>query len=297
MMKTWTLDDAVEHLVTTQDIFQLTQAHIRGVEYTVFKNVPAHLRDLLLTSRTPHGDGKADYLVFEDERWSYDAFIEEIRQTAWRLRSHYGVEGGKPVALAMRNFPELLILMMGIVSAGGVVVFLNAWWTTEEMVYAVSDSGASLVFADFERFDRLRPLSDTRDLELVLVRDQDGKSLSPNPLHGPDCPNEIWPEISTKTDDDFAIMYSSGTTGRPKGVVQTHRGAISAVFSWLMQVPLGDMLNPPDPEAKADKPSPAILVVTPLFHVTATHPMFLLSLPAGAKLIVEMGCKRSGQDH
>ena len=286
MMKTWTLDDAVEHLVTTQDIFQLTQAHIRGVEYTVFKNVPAHLRDLLLTSRTPHGDGKADYLVFEDERWSYDAFIEEIRQTAWRLRSHHGVEGGTPVALAMRNFPELLILMMGIVSAGGVVVFLNAWWTTEEMEYAVSDSGASLVFADFERFDRLRPLSDTRDLELVLVRDQDGKSLSPNPLHGPDCSNEIWPEISTKTDDDFAIMYSSGTTGRPKGVVQTHRGAISAVFSWLMQVPLGDMLNPPDPEAKADKPSPAILVVTPLFHVTATHPMFLLSLPAGAKLIL-----------
>ena len=94
------------------------------------------------------------------------------------------------------------------------MVFLNAWWTTEEMEYAVSDSGASLVFADFERFDRLRPLSDTRDLELVLVRDQDGKSLSLNPLHGPDCSNEIWPEISTNTDDDFAIMYSSGTTGR-----------------------------------------------------------------------------------
>jgi acyl-CoA synthetase (AMP-forming)/AMP-acid ligase II len=89
--------------------------------------------------------------------------------------------------------------------------------------------------------------------------------------------------ITLDTDDDFAVMYSSGSTGKPKGVVQTHRSAVSAVYSWLIQAvaaPLVKPAKPGDPEPLR----PSGLVVTPLFHVTATHPLFLLSLAAGAKI-------------
>jgi len=80
-------------------------------------------------------------------------------------------------------------------------------------------------------------------------------------------------------------MYSSGTTGHPKGVVLTHRGAVNAVFTWLMQAVMAPLITPPAPDAP-DPPRPAALVITPLFHVTATHPLFLLSMPAGAKLVL-----------
>lgn len=66
-------------------------------------------------------------------------------------------------------------------------------------------------------------------------------------------------------------------------MVQTHRGAVNAVYTWLMQAVMAPLLMPPDPEAPP-APRPSVLIVTPLFHVTATHPMFLLSLPAGAKI-------------
>jgi acyl-CoA synthetase (AMP-forming)/AMP-acid ligase II len=97
------------------------------------------------------------------------------------------------------------------------------------------------------------------------------------------CQDTTAPEVEIDTDDDFAIMYSSGTTGHPKGVVQTHRGAMNAVFTWLMQAVMAPLVTPPD-AGSPPAPRPSVLIVTPLFHVTATHPMFLLSMPAGAKL-------------
>ena len=100
------------------------------------------------------------------------------------------------------------------------------------------------------------------------------------------APDAGWPDVEIHTDDDMAVMYSSGTTGHPKGVVQTHRGAVSAVLTWAMSMFLpGLMADPNDPPAPDPGPQ-AILIVTPLFHVTATHPMLLLSLPLGSKLVL-----------
>ncbi len=274
-------DDAARHVMANNPLFETMRTQIRGVEYSVFKNTPPHVPALLQISRAAQGDGAAEYLVFGDERWSYDAFCGDVERMAAALRQ-LGVHKGMPVALAMRNCPELLIAFMAIASVGGVTVFLNAWWTTQELDYALQDSGAKLVLADAQRLGRLAPLQQARGLRLIGVRDGEGKGdlsygalrrdAPPAPLSGP----QIDPE------DDLAIMYSSGTTGQPKGVVQTHRGAINAVFTWLMQAAMAPLITPPATDAPP--PRPSALVITPLFHVTATHPVFLLSLPAGAKL-------------
>lgn len=280
-----TLDAAIARVTAENPIFETQQTVIRGTRYRAFRNTPPHIRALMQASRTAQGDGAAEYLAFGDERWSYDAFCSDSNRLAWGLQDQFGISKGDRVAIAMRNCPELLLLITAISSIGGVVVFLNAWWTTEELDYALEDTGVRLVFADAKRMDRLRPLKPVRNLTLVGTRDPEGPvNQEFSELLAKSETNE-WPEVEIDTDDDFAIMYSSGTTSHPKGVVQTHRGAINAVFTWLMQAALAPLLDPPDnPDAPA--PRPVGLVATPLFHVTATHPVFLLSLPAGAKLVV-----------
>jgi acyl-CoA synthetase (AMP-forming)/AMP-acid ligase II len=241
---------------------------------------------MLRNAREVHGDGADDYLVYNDERWSFDKFCAETNRMAHVLRDSLNIKKGDRVGVAMRNFPEILFLMMAIPAAGGVVVFLNGWWTTDELDYALEDSGAKLVFADKARFDRLESLVENKNLRLIAVRDAETASGENYSDLRDAMTKTDWLNTPMQTDDDFAIMYSSGTTGHPKGVVQTHRGAVSAVYSWWMTLLLGPhMVEPEVLEAKTVR-QPCVLIVTPLFHVTATHPMFLLSIPYGAKVVL-----------
>lgn len=275
-------DEAAAHLVETNPVFATTTADIRGVTYKVFANVPPTLRDLLTEVRAAHDDGRADFIVYKDERLSYDGFCAEIRAVARALQDH-GIGPRDRVAIAMRNYPELLILFLAAASIGAVAVFVNAWWTEEELDYALRDSRPRIVFADGPRMARMLPLREALGLDLVGVRD--GEDIAPQGFFGfrGSAAVEAWPDVPISAEDDFAIMYSSGTTGHPKGVMLTHRGAINAVYTWLMQSAMYPLMSgeAPDPETKS-----VVLVATPLFHVTATHPVFLYSLPAGARVVL-----------
>ena len=284
-MTAMTLEEAVAHVTSTNPAFEVTSANIRGVDYRVFKNVPPTVGALMRASIPAQGDGDLEYVVFEGERWTFGAFCDDVKAMAHALQHDLGVKQGDRVAIAMRNYPEMMVLMMAITSVGAVIVFVNAWWTTEELDYAIRDSEPTLIFADGPRLERLAPLKDPLGLTLVGVRD--GEALADHTYTtlktatgSPD-----WPEVSIDTDDDFAVMYSSGTTGHPKGVVQTHRGAVHSVFTFLMQAVMAPLVTPPEPDAPAP-PRLSALVATPLFHVTASHTVFLLSMPAGAKLVL-----------
>jgi len=282
-MTAMTMEEAIRHTVQTNPTFEVVEADVRGVTYRTFKNIPGTVAALMLASREQHDGGAAEFLVYQDERWTYDQFCAQVHRMSHALRDTLGIQKGDRVGIAMRNYPELLMLTLAIASAGAVVVFVNAWWTTEELDYALQDSGAKTIFADGPRLERMLPLQDRLGLRLIGVRDGEGMTDHSLTALAADMPDTPIDGIVLDTDDDFAVMYSSGSTGKPKGVVQTHRSAVSAVFSWLIQAVTAPLVNPPqtgDPEP----PRPSGLVVTPLFHVTATHPLFLLSLPAGAKI-------------
>lgn len=277
-----TPEAAVAHVLATNPTFAVAPTVIRGVTFKAFRNVPPTVPSLMAAGMAQHEDGASDYLLYEGERWTFGAFCAEVRRVANVLQDRFGIGKGHRVAIAMRNYPELMALVLAISSTGATVVFVNAWWTTEELDYALRDSAVTLVFGDGPRIERLLPLVADLSLTLVGVRDGEGmvehaygalqKAAADTPL-----------DAAIDTDDDFAVMYSSGTTGHPKGVVQTHRSAVSAVFSWLMQAVIAPLVTPPLPDAPAPL-RPSALVVTPLFHVTATHPLFLLSLVAGARV-------------
>ncbi len=282
-MTAMTPEEAVHHVITTNPTFAVHDVDVRGVTVKAFKAIPGSVPGLLAAGWAQHGDGALEYLAYESESYTYAEFTKSVNQLAHALRDELGLGQGDRVAIAMRNYPELLMLVLAISSIGGVVVFVNAWWTSEELDYALQDSEAHVVFADGLRMDRLLPLCDTRDLTLIGVRDAEGQTAHDLSALKRNARSDTAPVVAIDTDDDFAIMYSSGTTGQPKGVVQTHRGAVNAVFSWLMQSVTAPLITPPEPEAP-EPLRPSALVVTPLFHVTATHPLFLLSLPAGAKI-------------
>ena len=184
----------------------------------------------------------------------------------------------------MRNLHEMLIFMMGIAATGGIIVFLNAWWTSREPVYALDDSCAKIIFADGTRAERFK--HSQRDKGLTLIGVSDGEETLNlaclELLREKD--KKGWPENGLQGNYDFAIVYSSDNTGYPKAVLLTHRGVISAVFSWLVQAPIAELLEPTEDRTAETRSCLVILIATPLFHVTTNHPNFLCSLASGAKL-------------
>ena len=84
---------------------------------------------------------ESTFLVYEDEEWTFSHVMDEVDALGYALVHHFGVKKGDRVGIAMRNYPEWVISFAAILSIGAVSVSLNAWWTEDELDYAINDSG------------------------------------------------------------------------------------------------------------------------------------------------------------
>ena len=100
---TMSIQEATEMLTAPGQMFEMETIEIRGVPTRVWKNTPASLRDVLELSR---GHGDADFLVYEDDRISFEEHFRQAAHLARVLVERFGVEKGDRVAIVMRNFPE-----------------------------------------------------------------------------------------------------------------------------------------------------------------------------------------------
>ena len=261
--------------------FPIVEQLVGGRPTPVFRNAPPSLRALFSVART-----RADqtFLVYEDERWTFGDVMAKVDATAAMLVDRYEIERGDRVAIAMRNYPEFIIAFAGVVSVGGIAVLLNAWWTREEMDYGLEDCGAKLLVADAERIERAYPAMDRLGFRAVSVRMDDAPA-------GVDRLADVWkqgapmPEVEVEVgpDDDATILYTSGTTGHPKGAVSTNRAVVNGLVAFACRTAVNRMMYPPsEPPAH---PTSFILVV-PLFHVTGLVPVMMSCFAGGFKLVM-----------
>lgn len=285
-MQVESVKQAIDQIATTEELFALEELEIRGVSYKAFRNGPKNARDLLEFC-LHHGD--ADFLVFEDERYSFADVYRRTRVLANALVREYGVRPGDRVALVMRNAPEYPIIFMALACIGAVPVFVNSFWTTEELEYGFEDCDAKLAFVDEPRAKRMEPFADRLGIKRVVVRTAAMEKVGEFWDLVDQDSDAVMPQVSIDPDDDFAVMYTSGSSGHPKGVVLTHRSATSAIQVWLFGVRVAELLGyAPSPTVDADgRPyQPCTMMTTPFFHISATHAGFLLSLWIGMKMVI-----------
>jgi long-chain acyl-CoA synthetase len=294
--------DANAALTAAGQLFEMEELDIRGVPTRIWKNAPPSLRAVMDMSL---GHGDSVFLVYEDERTTFAEHYRIACTLAHRLRDTFDVQQGDRVAIIMRNLPEWVMAFWAATLAGAIVVPLNAWWSGEELRYGLEDSGSKVAFVDTERVERIRPvLGGLHDLRAVIVADEHRTEATaplvvsepPGGAAVPEWPFPLAlgtvdetatpPELTIDPEDDATIFYTSGTTGRPKGAVGTHRNMCTNLMSLFFintrgATRFGTGLAPVGEKAQA-----AFLLSVPLFHATGCHSVMVSNLAAGGKLVM-----------
>ncbi len=273
-----------EKMTTPGQPFEMETMTIRGIPTRVWKHAPASLRQILESTLQ---FAARDYLVYEDERVTYAEHYAQVCCLAHVLVDEFGIQPGDRVALVMRNYPQWPVVFWAAVSIGAVIVPLNAWWTAAELSYALADSGARALFADGERAAVLTKILDKLpEMKYRVVARHAGElpgwrtwsALLADVRSEPSLP-----PATIEPDADATIFYTSGTTGKPKGALSTHRNICVNQLSGLFLRARTELRYGRTPEPPTEQMGQLISV--PLFHVTGCLAMLCASTLNGYKIV------------
>jgi long-chain acyl-CoA synthetase len=269
--------------------FEIDEVEIRGRPTRVWKHAPRTLGDLLDVGAARAGD--RELLVLDEERLTHREHRDRALRLANALVDDFGVRKGDRVAIAMRNVPEWSIAFFATAYAGAVAVAINAFWNGAELAFGIEDASPRVLISDGERFERLLDHVDALDgIALVGTRLDDRKTGVALPdrivpfeslLDGP----ASHPGVEVEPDDLATILYTSGTTSHPKGVLGTHRNVCSSVLSMEFVTARGMMRAGLEPPLPAMPPSVTLMPV-PLFHGTGLHSNLVAQAWLGGTLVM-----------
>ena len=267
-----TLSEVEAQLLGGGGPFELTVDDVLGERMQVFARRVPSLRSFLESS-VDFGD--AEYVVNDDVRITYAGHARLVASTAAALRARFGVSKGDRVAILAANRPEWIIAFWAAVSLGAIAVGLNGWWTRDEIVYGVEDCDPKILIGDSKRLSRVQdaglrvPVIEMESEFSKLSRFDRGAAIPDVPIH---------------EDDAACILYTSGTTGRPKGAVNTHRNIIALSglqFFHGLRLMLASGVMPSGPNCA--------LINNPLFHVSGLYAGAVTMLAGGVKTVWNSG--------
>ena len=277
------MSDPLAQLTGAGGPFEIVVEDVVGHPTQVYKSRMTSLRELMAQNAAR---AEVDFLVQGDRRLTYGEHDRLARVLAHALAG-LGVQRGDRVALCSANVPEWVITWWACALLGATLVPLNAWWKAEELEFGLEDSEAKVLIADGRRIAMLVDrLPEMRALQHVFALD--GPSDHPVRAFSELIADDGDPGAPTgpiDEDDLLAIMYTSGTTGQPKGATVTHRQAIANLQNIIVLGVAQAMRGNPPPEAEAGLQSASLLVV-PLFHVTGCLSTMMVNYATGAKLVL-----------
>ena len=264
--------------------YEMVEVEMFGHSCRAFKNAPETLRDLYAETVSD-----AEFFIFEDERLTFQQSWDEASRLGHALVNQYGVSKGDRVAISMRNYPEWIIAFMAVTSVGGIACALNALWQSDEIAFALNDSTPRVLIADDERLKRTAGCENLpADMQIVAVRCAPdlapalaGRTKSWEDVLA--ASETTMPDVDFGPNDEATMLYTSGSTGNPKGAVSSHRNVISALLSWELDTfaAIGSgLFDTPD-----ENQQPVVLLGVPLFHVAGSHAVFLASFRAQRRVI------------
>lgn len=271
--------------------FEVIVDDVRGVPMKVYKD---RMTALPQVARMAVGRGdEQTYVVFGDRRIGFGEFLRTANGVSGALAAS-GIGHGDRVAVLSANNPEWCLAFWATVDMGAILVGLNGWWKADEILFGLEDSGAKVLVADGPRLERLKGrLADLVGLEAIYLIDGDPSSFGDDrvrpfaELLGP--PTEAFPDVAIDEDDPAVIFYTSGTTGRPKGAVSTHRSMIANLQSTVYSAVARVMVSGDAGGLGGDGHQASILLTSPLFHVSGCHSGLVVALMAGLKIVIPVG--------
>ena len=265
-----------------EGLFELKKQTIRGNEYNVFVNVPQNLYEYFQFALI-HGEW--DFLAYEDESYKYQEVLNISAGLSRLLVDQYEINKGDSVAFSMRNYPEWIYSYIAVTSIGAIAVPLNSWWQGEELEYGINHSESKVFIADDERLERLE--GRIKEIPRIGVRCDVSGFTNTVSFDEVVQPKDSFPQVEIHPEDDASVMYTSGSTGYPKGVVTTHRSIINTPVAWAFLANLASNIETDGTtQVFAQPDSPCTLAAVPLFHVTGSHSNFLLSLVSGTRIVL-----------
>jgi long-chain acyl-CoA synthetase len=283
-----TFDEAVSVLTGPGAPFEIAETEVLGRPQRIFTALPPSLRALFDTLRSRPADHV--FVVYEDERWTYGDVIASMDGIAGVLVERYGIAKGDRVAVDMRNFPEWITSFGAITSIGAIAVSVNAWWTGPEIEFGLVDAGAKVLITDQERIDRVGDRLEELGIHGLVVRAEGPLPRNCDHLGDVAVRGASMPRTDVDPDDDATILFTSGTTGTPKGAVSTNRAVLSGLFAFACRTTVETLRyapdTPPDKDASTPSEPPCFILTVPLFHVTGCVPVMLGAVATGARLVM-----------
>tara|TARA_B100001146_G_scaffold223616_1_gene238762 strand:- start:1269 stop:3014 length:1746 start_codon:yes stop_codon:yes gene_type:complete len=256
--------------------FEMADEDVLGEPMQVFVQRARSLRQLLEQAGR---FGDSDYAVFHNGgRRRALTFADHERRVASvaAALADRGVGAGDRVAILAANCPEWIITFWATVSLGAVAVACNGWWTRDEIVHALAHTTPALLVADAKRLARL----DGADPGMpVVVIEEDFVDLEGF------APDAALPDIPIDEDQPALLQFTSGTTGRSKAAVLSHRSVVAfvQVVTFLGAAQAASVGLP------STGPSRPRLAVFPMFHISGLQSASITPMATGAGNVWPMG--------